>query len=814
MRKYYTLLLICIACIGQAQTINFPDVKLKERLVLAASEYEIAKDFNGAYVAIDTNGNAEIEISEALNIAELDISQAQITNIAGLQNFTNLVKLTCESNNIAIYDLTDLNALTSLDISYNTAPTVTFSGAPNLKDFAAINIYCQALNLTSFIQLENVWCYMSALTQLNVTGLSHLKKLECFQTAITALDLSGLTSLEYLYISSCGMITLSNLSDTSQSLETLISGGNNFTSIDLNGFTELKEVDLSESNLTTINLTGLTKLEALDVDNNNINSIIFGGNANFDRLFINGNQLTTLDVSELRAFDYLYCKNNPLATIFAKNGRNVYIDFGNNPTLEYICTDETNLQLMQNIVISYGMSNCMVGSYCTFEPGGPRSLVEINAHFGTTCDNTPNFPLLKLNVANESSVGTFVANGTGHFSTSLPPGTYQITPVLENPTYFNISPDHLTVTLPGQDSPVVGNFCITPVSTRRDLDIHIVPMTVARPGFNCTYSLIFHNKGNFIQSGSVSLVYPDALIDFVSAVPTNAGASINALHWNFIDLAPMETRTIQVTFNINSPVEIPPVNINDVLQYAAIVETIEVDETPQDNTFGLKQTVVGSLDPNDKTCLEGASVSQEVIGSDVHYLIRFENTGTFHAENIVVKDMIDTSKFDINTLIPISGSHAFVTRISENNKVEFIFKNINLPFDDANNDGYVAFKIKTQPTLVVGDSFTNSANIYFDYNFPILTNTATTTVQTLGTPDFDFSKYFALYPNPAINVLHIKCKTDVEIQSLKFYNILGQLVLDVLHPQESIDVSNLKTGNYFIKVHSDKGMSTSKFIKE
>ncbi len=63
-------------------------------------------------------------------------------------------------------------------------------------------------------------------------------------------------------------------------------------------------------------------------------------------------------------------------------------------------------------------------------------------------------------------------------------------------------------------------------------------------------------------------------------------------------------------------------------------------------------------------------------------------------------------------------------KLQHNNKVEFIFENINLPFDDANNDGFVAFKIKTKSSLVLGDTFSNSANIYFDYNFPIVTNTA------------------------------------------------------------------------------------------
>ena len=197
-------------------------------------------------------------------------------------------------------------------------------------------------------------------------------------------------------------------------------------------------------------------------------------------------------------------------------------------------------------------------------------------------------------------------------------------------------------------------------------------------------------------------------------------------------------------------------------------------------------------------------------------MIRFENTGTANAQNIVVKDMIDTTKFDVNSLIPISGSHPFVTRITNINKVEFIFENIQLPFDDANNDGYVAFKIKTKPNLVLGNTFSNTASIYFDYNFPIVTNTATTTVSNvLANQDFKFDNYISINPNPANDILNVTSK-DIEVSSISIYNNLGQLVQVIPNAKETktIDVSQLKSGNYFIKVVSDKGMSSSKFIKE
>jgi hypothetical protein len=300
------------------------------------------------------------------------------------------------------------------------------------------------------------------------------------------------------------------------------------------------------------------------------------------------------------------------------------------------------------------------------------------------------------------------------------------------------------------------------------------------------------------------------------ANPVASSQTTNNLSWNFTALKPLETREITFTMNVNSPQETPAVINGDILNFTTTITSSAVDETPTDNTFTFNQTVVGSYDPNDKTCLEGSVITPALIGQYVHYTIRFENTGTFAAENVVVKDMIDLTKFDISTLVPTSASHSYVTNITAGNKVEFIFENINLPFDDANNDGYIAFKIKTKSTLVVNDSFSNEANIYFDYNFPILTNKATSTFKTLGTQDFDFDHYFTVYPNPAKDILNIATKESINTQSMQVYNTLGQLVLVITNAEKTsnIDVSSLESGNYFIQIKTDKGSSSSRFVKE
>ncbi|MEI7486939.1 MAG: T9SS type A sorting domain-containing protein [Chryseobacterium sp.] len=301
-------------------------------------------------------------------------------------------------------------------------------------------------------------------------------------------------------------------------------------------------------------------------------------------------------------------------------------------------------------------------------------------------------------------------------------------------------------------------------------------------------------------------------MNYLNSTVSPNSQSTGALNWNFTNLLPFETREIAVTFTLNTPMQTPALNGGNILHYTAQINA-GTDETPLDNTFTLNQTVVNSFDPNDKTCLEGASITQAQVGDYVHYLIRFENTGTANAQNIVVKDIIDTSKFDISSLVSLNGSHNFVTRITNPNTVEFIFENIQLPFNNATNDGYVSFKIKTKSTLNIGDSFSNKANIYFDYNHPIITNNYTTTVQNvLATSEIINDKtQFSIYPNPVKDVLFIKSKE--KIVKAEIYDVAGRILNSASVTDNSINVSELSKGNYIIKLSTKDKTIIQKFIK-
>jgi hypothetical protein len=788
MKKLYTLLsFIFIGFVGHAQIINIPDSTFKGALINAG---------------VDTNNDGNIQQSEALNVTSINISNTSVSDLTGIQSFTNLVYLYCERTNLYGLNVSNLTNLIKVDADFTfNLGTVNLAGCNSLKEAHFMESNLSTINATNLAALELLSCSYNNISSLNLTNCGNLKTLVCRENQLTQLNLSACPNLENL---NCNTNMLSSL--------------------DLSNHANLIELDCNSNQLTTLNIANCYNLQKIFCSWNQLTTLNVQNFTNLLMLYCNRNQFTTLDLNSCTSLNTLDCGFNLLNSLFIKNGviegygSYTYLSFEANPNLGFICCDESQTYVIASRATTYGYTNCAVNSYCSFSPGGVYYSIVGNSKFDLNnngCDllDTP-FPNLKLNFSSGAISGSMFANTSGNYSMPVSDGTHTIAAVLENPTYFTVSPVSTAVTFPTQSSPYTQDFCVSANGIHNDVEALIIPLTRARAGFDARYKIVYKNKGNQTMSGTLTFGFDDDYMDFVSASSAPESINFSLLTWNYANLTPFESREIEVTLNMNTPSESLPLNIGSVIKFESTIFPLAGDETQTDNSQRLEQVVVGSFDPNDKNCLEGNIVGVEKIGEYVHYMIRFENTGNYAAENVVVKDIIDTTKFDIGTLVPLSGSHSFITKITNTNSVEFIFENINLPFDDANNDGYVVFKIKTKPTLVVGNTFSNAASIYFDYNFPIITNTAITSIQALGTQDFEFSNVFTLSPVPAKNSLTITTKQVLTISSVIIYNTLGQLVQVNTNPNEIIDVSGLKTGNYFIKIVSDKGTASSKFIKE
>jgi len=802
----------------QAQIIDIPNADFKNILL-----NEFCADTTGDGLVdsdVDLNNDGEIEVSEAEAVYFLNVTAYFFNSMDGIEYFTNLVKLSCGQNGITELDLSQNNQLVEVICLANQMTSLNIT-SPNLEYLNCGYNLLTNLDLSQSINLKEIQCSDNLLSNLDVSHMTQLEKLEAGSNNLTSIDITNNAELNYLDLENNQLSSL----DISQNLDLdeLRCNLNQLTTLDTSNNSLLTFLKCENNLITSLDISPNQLLWYLNCNNNLITNLDISGNEAMYSFYSSYNQITTLEVHPNSYFLHFECINNNLESLIIKNNPNDgnWTYFYDNPNLEYICVEDADLDIVNQHILDWNVTSATANTYCSFVPGGEYSIVEGTTRVdlnSNSCDiNDDNYPGLKFNITDGINSGSFISNASGNYNLPLQEGLHTITPILENNLLYSVSPSSITVDFPTDANPFIQDFCLTPNGVVDDLEIIIVPVEEARPGFDTNYKLIYKNKGNTILTGSLNFQFNDDLMDFVSASPIVDNNDVGSLEWSYNILEPFESREINFTMNLNTPTDINfPLNGDDILVYNAIINPSSNDNTPNDNEFELSQTVVNSFDPNDKRCLEGETITPELVGEFVHYMIRFENTGSASAINIVVKDEIDISKFDINTLTPLHASHNFVTRIQNTNEVEFIFENINLPFEDATNDGFVVFKIKTVNTLVLGDTFTNDAEIYFDFNAPITTNDYVTTVEeSLSVDEYISNTSIKIFPNPVKDVLSISSK--VNLKSISITDINGRILQSIAivgnKLENSIDVKHLSKGVYFITVKTENGTITEKILK-
>ncbi|WP_299766142.1 T9SS type A sorting domain-containing protein [uncultured Dokdonia sp.] len=383
------------------------------------------------------------------------------------------------------------------------------------------------------------------------------------------------------------------------------------------------------------------------------------------------------------------------------------------------------------------------------------------------------------------------------------------TEVISLSPYFSTNPSQYVDTFSGVNNTLEADFCIQATDVINDVSITILPTRNARPGFIVTYVATFHNEGTTVLDGSIDIDFNDTKLEFINSSEETASQTNGVLTFNYLDFQPFETRSIELIFQVLPP---PIVEIDEVLEFTATIYPINGDETEENNIFSLQQTVIGSYDPNDITVIEGDQILIDQTDDYLHYIIRFQNTGTASAINVTIENILHQN-LDWNTLSLEAISHPYTVQIRNENEVSFTFENINLPDSTSNepeSHGFISYKIKPKPAIEIGEIMTNYADIFFDFNPAIRTNTVSTEVvdEILGVTE-NTAFTFQVYPIPTTDVLYIE--SNQQISSIRIYNVIGSNV-SKSNSTNTIDISHLKSGMYFLEASTAQGKSTIKKI--
>ena len=199
-------------------------------------------------------------------VTNLYVSNQNILDMTGIENFIYLIDLDCSNNQIS-----------NIDVSNNTALTY----------LTCRNNQLTSLDVSNNTALTHLDCKLNQLTSLDVSQNTALTNLLCHINQLTSLDVSNNTAL----------ITLS-------------CDNNQLTSLDISQNTALWGLSCDNNQLTSLDISNNTALSSLSCGFNQLTSLDVSQSTALHSLYCHNNQLTSLDVSQSTDLIYLHCYNN------------------------------------------------------------------------------------------------------------------------------------------------------------------------------------------------------------------------------------------------------------------------------------------------------------------------------------------------------------------------------------------------------------------------------------------------------------------------------------------------------------------------
>ena len=110
-------------------------------------------------------------------------------------------------------------------------------------------------------------------------------------------------------------------------------------------------------------------------------------------------------------------------------------------------------------------------------------------------------------------------------------------------------------------------------------------------------------------------------------------------------------------------------------------------------------------------------------------------------------------------------------------------------------------------------------NSGLSYNFSNVTSDQTihVTFGTIGIEEGELAQMVQLYPNPTNATIEIRLdEAQLQVRECRIYDIYGKLmnIVPVTTDVTKIDVTHFAAGVYFVRMNSEKGTITKKFVKK
>ncbi|WP_320052610.1 hypothetical protein [uncultured Acetobacteroides sp.] len=327
----------------------------------------------------DANNDGEIQKSEAESAKIISTSKEKIYSLEGVEYFTNLEKLYCEtpkeianlnlSKNTKLHllylakvkslDISKNNELDTLMLVGNQLPSIDLSKKTKLIVFQSTENNFTSLDVSQNTKLRNLKCTLSKLATIDVSNNKELVELNLESNQLSSINISQNTKLKVL---NCINNQLASI-DVSKNvnLTSLDCNNNNLSAIYLGNNTNLRNLYCSGNKLSAIDISNCTNLLDFQCNNNSLSAIDISKNLELTEFYCSNNMLSTIDGSKNTEINWLRCDNNKLVSIDLSNSIHLCTLVCKNNNLTSIDVSKNlflrNLDCSQNKLTTIDISN-------------------------------------------------------------------------------------------------------------------------------------------------------------------------------------------------------------------------------------------------------------------------------------------------------------------------------------------------------------------------------------------------------------------------------------------------------------------------
>lgn len=799
------------------------------------------------YPSCMSGNQMDTTCSGILNATNVDLSNKSLTDATGLQYFDNLALLTLTTN-----QLTSLPPLPSTLVTLrcdNNPITVLPALPPNMYMLVA-----SSTALTTLPTLPTTLKKLFVGMNPNLTfpplpaGLEELDIQACNLSAVPPLP----TGLKLLFVANDPLGVLPPLPPTLEALA--------FSNIGLTAFPSSLPATLTSLSFGAGDSVGTMPMPLPP---------------GLTSLYCANAQMTALPAFPPTLHD-LHCQNNLITSLPSLPASLVLLECHNNqltslpaipPLMEIVNANDnqiTSVGPLPNSLYNLGVDNNQVSCFAPFPQGTFLNVTALNNPF-TCVPNYPNWmnptigsvPICTVGNTNGCPTGTGVG-GTVYDDTNADCILNGVDPAVANVTvqtydgsgtlvaasgtstagaYFHTlgmntwtvkvdtagKPFRVTCTNPGADTTVAMSV---PLVQGINFEVD------CKPGFDVgtvavgIQGLLFPGQpfSTRILAGDIAQQYAmncaagvsGQVVVQVSGPATYVGPSPGALtpsvsgNTYTYNISDYGTVSLLTDFGLEFMM-LTTATTSDTICVDVTVTPSSGDRDPLNNSYTHCQPVRNSLDPNAKdvypTSVEPGY--QEWL----QYTLHFQNTGNAPAFNIRLVDTLEAD-LDLATLEVVSGSHYHTWELV-GNVLTIYFPNILLPdslSDPQGSQGWALLRVRPVAGLPEGTTIENSAAIYFDFNAPVITNTAVTRYEVAnGVRDALRDLVIGVHPNPSDGLFTATLPQGWGRAEWRVTNVLGQsMATGTAAGEVSVDLGDAPAGMYLLEVRSGNRRATAR----